>query len=244
QFLSGRVDAVYVVVNLFRSVLSQIVHTQRLLPLVPEPVSETKPAAGAKTQAEAPASAPVDYLYEPNVESILAFLLPRYLEFMVYRALAESAAAEMGARMTAMDAATKNAGEMIDSLTLTYNRARQARITKELIEIVSGAAALEEIRGRAMAEQSIGKVVAIIGPVLDIEFPPGKLPAIYNAVHIEDEGKEGGQKIDVIAEVAQQLGENVVRCVSMKPTDGMVRGMKAADTGAPISVPVGRETLG
>ena len=95
-----------------------------------------------------------------------------------------------------------------------------------------------------MAEQNIGKVVAIIGPVLDIEFPPGKLPAIYNAVHIEDEGKESGQKIDVIAEVAQQLGENVVRCVSMKPTDGMVRGMKAVDTGAAISVPVGRETLG
>ena len=95
-----------------------------------------------------------------------------------------------------------------------------------------------------MAEQNAGKVVAIIGPVLDIEFPPGNLPAIYNAVHIEDEGKESGQKIDVIAEVAQQLGENVVRCISMKPTDGMVRGMKAADTGAPITVPVGKETLG
>ena len=78
-----------------------------------------------------------------DVASILAWLLPRYLKFMVYRALAESAAAEMGARMTAMDAASKNAGEMIDKLTLSYNRARQARITKELIEIVSGAAALE-----------------------------------------------------------------------------------------------------
>src|SRR5215831_14538922 len=95
-----------------------------------------------------------------------------------------------------------------------------------------------------MAEQNIGKVVAIIGPVLDIEFPPGKLPAIYNAVHIEDDGKQSGVQIDVIAEVAQQLGENVVRCVSMKPTDGMVRGMQAVDTGSPISVPVGRDTLG
>src|SRR5215472_16002261 len=95
-----------------------------------------------------------------------------------------------------------------------------------------------------MAEQNIGKVVAIIGPVLDIEFPPGKLPAIYNAVHSEDEGKESEQQIDVIVEVAQQLGESVVPCVSMKPTDGMVRGMKAVDTGAPISVPVGKETLG
>src|SRR5262244_37623 len=95
-----------------------------------------------------------------------------------------------------------------------------------------------------MAEKSFGKVVAIIGPVLDIEFPQGKLPPIYNAVHVVDDGKETGQKIDVVAEVAQQLGENVARCISMKPTDGMVRGMKAIDLGAPISVPVGRETLG
>jgi F-type H+-transporting ATPase subunit beta len=95
-----------------------------------------------------------------------------------------------------------------------------------------------------MAEQAEGKVVAIIGPVLDIQFPEGKLPAIYNAVRIADDGKDTGEKIDVIAEVAQQLGENVVRCVSMKPTDGMVRGMKAIDLGGPISVPVGKETLG
>jgi F-type H+-transporting ATPase subunit gamma len=146
EFLSARVDAVYVVVNVFRSVISQVVHTQKLLPLAPEAAPAVKPAAGAKTEGETSRAASetrVDYLYEPDVESILAFLLPRYLEFMVYRALAESSAAEMGARMTAMDSASKNAGEMIDKLTLTYNRARQARITKELIEIVSGAAALE-----------------------------------------------------------------------------------------------------
>src|SRR5512147_3209512 len=95
-----------------------------------------------------------------------------------------------------------------------------------------------------MAEQNIGKVVAIIGPVLDVEFPPGKLPAIYNAVHVQDDGKQTGMPLDVIAEVAQQLGESVVRCVSMKPTDGMVRGMKAVDLGQPISVPVGEQTLG
>ena len=95
-----------------------------------------------------------------------------------------------------------------------------------------------------MAEQVVGKVVAVIGPVLDIRFPEGKLPAIHNAVHIVDDGKETGQPIDIIAEVAQQLGESVVRCVAMKRTDGMVRGMKAVDLGQPISVPVGRETLG
>ena len=134
EFLAERIDAAYIVVNEFRSILSQVVHdrgsscrSRRR----PPPKPRRRRAGG------------VDYLYEPDAQTILAWLLPRYLEFTVYRALAESAAAEMGARMTAMDSASKNAGEMIDKLTLTYNRARQARITKELIEIVSGAAALE-----------------------------------------------------------------------------------------------------
>jgi F-type H+-transporting ATPase subunit beta len=95
-----------------------------------------------------------------------------------------------------------------------------------------------------MAEARVGRVVQVIGPVLDVEFPEGHLPAIYNAVVVKEEASKTGVAIDVIAEVAQHLGENRVRCISMKPTDGMVRGMKAIDTGAPISVPVGDETLG
>ena len=95
-----------------------------------------------------------------------------------------------------------------------------------------------------MAAQNIGRVTQIIGPVLDVEFPDGNLPAILNAVIVKDEGKATGVPIDVVAEVAQHLGENRVRCISMKPTDGMVRGMTAIDTGAPITVPVGNETLG
>ena len=87
-----------------------------------------------------------------------------------------------------------------------------------------------------------GKVVQIIGPVVDCEFEEKHLPAIYNCVIIE--GEAGGQAIRVTTEVQQHLGENRVRCVSMQPTDGMVRGMKATDTGEPISIPVGRETLG
>jgi F-type H+-transporting ATPase subunit beta len=94
-----------------------------------------------------------------------------------------------------------------------------------------------------MATQNVGRVVQIIGPVIDIEFDKG-VPGIYNAVRIHDDGSSGGEKIDVIAEVEQHLGENRVRCVSMLPTDGMVRGMQAVDTGAPISVPVGPGTLG
>src|SRR5207237_2990313 len=93
-------------------------------------------------------------------------------------------------------------------------------------------------------EPGKGKVVQVIGPVIDIEFPEG-LPAIYNAVRVLSDGAgAGAAKIDVIAEVEQHLGENRVRAVAMKPTDGMQRGMTAVDTGGPISVPVGPETLG
>jgi F-type H+-transporting ATPase subunit beta len=89
-----------------------------------------------------------------------------------------------------------------------------------------------------------GKVVAVIGPVVDVQFPHGHIPEIYHAVHITGEGFETSVPIDVTAEVAQHLGEGRVRCVAMEPTDGMVRGMKALDTEAPIRVPVGKETLG
>jgi F-type H+-transporting ATPase subunit beta len=94
-----------------------------------------------------------------------------------------------------------------------------------------------------MADNKVGKIVQVIGPVLDVEFEAGHLPAIYNALHIKASSKETGD-IDVIAEVEQHLGENRVRAVAMKPTDGMQRGMAVIDLGEPISVPVGPETLG
>jgi F-type H+-transporting ATPase subunit beta len=95
-----------------------------------------------------------------------------------------------------------------------------------------------------MADQKVGKIVQVIGPVLDVEFEAGHLPAIYNALRITSDGQGGAAKLDVIAEVEQHLGENRVRAVAMKPTDGMQRGMSATDLGEPISVPVGPETLG
>jgi len=127
DFVNGEFDAVYVVFNEFKSIIAQRVTLQRLLPLEREWDSDAEPA--------------IDYLYEPGPEQILNELLPKHIEFQLYRVLLESAAAEQGARMTAMESATKNASEMIDHLTLTYNRIRQAAITKEIIEIVSGAAA-------------------------------------------------------------------------------------------------------
>src|SRR5512135_1938514 len=95
-----------------------------------------------------------------------------------------------------------------------------------------------------MAEKNVGKIVQVIGPVIDVEFEAGHLPEIYNALHVVSDGKGGGAKLDVICEVEQHLGENRVRAVAMKPTDGMQRGMEAVDLGEPISVPVGPETLG
>jgi F-type H+/Na+-transporting ATPase subunit beta len=98
-----------------------------------------------------------------------------------------------------------------------------------------------------MAQESngkVGRVVQVVGPAVDVEFDEGHLPPILNAIHIVDDRELGKIPIDVTAEVAQHIGESQVRCISMQPTEGMVRGMKATDTGGPISVPVGRQTLG
>ena len=112
------------------------------LKLMAEVGAELRRAVEAQVEEVAPAEAKAIYEFEPDEEQILAELLPRNLSIQVYRALLESAASEQGARMTAMDNATRNAGDMINKLTITYNRTRQAYITKELIEIISGAEAV------------------------------------------------------------------------------------------------------
>jgi F-type H+-transporting ATPase subunit gamma len=136
DFEAGKVDRVFVVYNEFRSAISQVVRVKQLLPIVPEP---SKQATRDTTNAE---QAP-DFLYEPSKETLLSRLAPLYVQIQLYRASLESIAAEFAARMTAMENATKNAGDMIAKLTLSYNRARQASITKELLEIIGGAEALK-----------------------------------------------------------------------------------------------------
>ena len=128
RFVAEETDAVYLVYNRFRSALSQVPTAVALLP-VAAPAGDGPP--------------PVDYIFEPPRPELLARLLPRYVEALITQALLEAIASEHGARMTAMDNATTNAAEMIDALTLSMNRARQAAITKELMEIVSGAEALK-----------------------------------------------------------------------------------------------------
>ena len=132
QFSAGSARDVHLLYNEFKSVLQQRVVVERLLPI---PRFEESPA-------ETPATAPAGHLFEPTAREIFGDLLPRHVETQIFRALLESAAAEHAARMTAMDAATRNAGEMIDQLTLYMNKMRQATITRELIEVVSGAEAL------------------------------------------------------------------------------------------------------
>jgi F-type H+-transporting ATPase subunit gamma len=132
EFHEGRTDAVFLVYNEFKSAVQQTVVVEQLLPV--------SPPAGT---TEAQAAGTLDFVYEPSKEKLLDSLLPLYVESQIYRGLLESVASELGARMTAMESATNNAKEMIANLTLQYNRARQAAITKELMEIVSGAEALK-----------------------------------------------------------------------------------------------------
>ncbi|MGH6953199.1 MAG: F0F1 ATP synthase subunit gamma [Alphaproteobacteria bacterium] len=138
-FLAGGFDVATIIYNRFKSALTQFVTRQQLIPFL----SRAPESATAREQAERrPETASAVYEYEPSEEEILDNLLPRNLSIQIYRALLENYASEQGARMTAMDNATRNAGEMIARLTLNYNRTRQAYITRELIEIISGAEAL------------------------------------------------------------------------------------------------------
>jgi F-type H+-transporting ATPase subunit gamma len=127
---AGEIDVATIVYNRFQSVIAQVVTEQQIIPAPPPPEGESADSGGAM------------YDFEPDEETILAKLLPQALAIQMYRSLLESAAGEHGARMTAMDNATRNAGDMIKRLSQNYNRARQANITKELIEIISGAEAV------------------------------------------------------------------------------------------------------
>jgi F-type H+-transporting ATPase subunit gamma len=128
EFADGTTDGVYLIYSHFRSALVQLPTLEKLLPITPEA------AAGADA---------IDYLYEPNAAELLDRLLRQYVTVLIHRAFLEATASEHGARMTAMESATSNASDMIESLTLAMNRARQANITKELMEIVGGAEALK-----------------------------------------------------------------------------------------------------
>jgi len=135
RYSAGELDAAYIVFNRFKNVAEQKPETYQLLPIERTVVEAEEETGGMHAE----------YLFEPSAAQVLEHLLPTYVETLVYRALMESAASEQGARRTAMKSATDNAGEIITTLTRSYNRARQAAITTEIAEIVGGAAALEEV---------------------------------------------------------------------------------------------------
>jgi F-type H+-transporting ATPase subunit gamma len=129
DYIEGKYDGVFMIYNHFFSVINQEVTTTQLLPINPQLSDEPGYVA--------------DFIYEPSCEEVLGSILPKYIEVQIFRALLESVASEQGARMSSMDSASKNAAEMIGKLTLQYNRARQAAITSELMEIISGAESIK-----------------------------------------------------------------------------------------------------
>jgi len=129
QYVAGGFDRIYLVYNEFKNAVQQRIVCEQLLPIIPEPTPTTW--------------RPIEYIYEPDAVGVLSAILPMYVNVEIYHVLLESFAAEQGARMSAMDNATENAMELVDELTLQYNKARQATITKELLEIVGGAEGLK-----------------------------------------------------------------------------------------------------
>jgi F-type H+-transporting ATPase subunit gamma len=141
DFVTGKVDRVFLAYNEFKSAISQVTRVKQILPVVPEKTTALTTTTSAAAHGEPDASS--DFLYEPGKQELLNRLVPLYVQIQLYRASLESIAAFFAAQMTAMENATKNAGEMVARLTLSYNRARQASITKELLEIIGGAEALK-----------------------------------------------------------------------------------------------------
>ena len=195
--------------------------------------------------------------YEPDADEILGRLVPEYVEISMYRALLESTASEHGARMTAMRNASENAGDIIEDLTLEMNRARQAEITQEIMEVVAGAEALKRRRTRRRTirwqpstetEQqdsgggtsNVGQIEEIQGVVVEVVFPDN-LPEINSAL---DRSAREGRGRHLVLEVQQHLGDDRLRAVAMDSTDGLARGVEVVDTGGPITVPVGDSRSG
>jgi F-type H+-transporting ATPase subunit gamma len=138
-YVKDEIDAVYLIFSEFKSVMTANLKIEKLLPVEPGQAQESSAENAAVQPGEKKSESQIDYIYEQPVEKLLAALLPKYIEAQVLRAMLESSAAEYAARMAAMESATRNAGEVIQALTLHMNKVRQAAITKEIIEIVSGA---------------------------------------------------------------------------------------------------------
>ena len=167
------------------------------------------------------------YEFEPDKESILSVILPQYVESLIYGTILDAKVSEHAARMTAMKNASDNATELIDDLSLQYNRARQAEITQQITEIVGGSSNLNNnLKGGN--NMSNGRVTQVMGPVIDVRFEHNEVPEINNALIIEVPKEDG--TFELTLEVALQLGDDVVRTIAMDSTDGVQRGMEVQNT--------------
>src|SRR3569832_2412864 len=235
MYNAGELDVVTLAYSKFKSVETQTPTLKQLIPAVIEENS----GPGAFNE------------YEPDEVSILTELLPQNISVQLLTALLENQAVFYASQMTAMDNATRNAGDLINALTIQMNRTRQAKITTELIEIISGASALKNrLKERptmsaqgTTTQNAKGRLSQVIGAVVDVEFD-GDLPAILNALETKNVDPRTGQEVRLVLEVAQHLGQNAVRAIAMDSTEGLVRGAEVVDTGGPIRVPVGPATLG
>ena len=226
NYSAGRIDRLTLAYNDFVNTMTQKPTLDQLLPLPP---SESLATAHDW-----------DYLYEPDAESVLEHVLTRYIESLVYQATLENLASEHAARMVAMKSAGDNAKKAIDSLTLVYNKVRQAAITGNFRNCEWSCCGLSAEPTKRLriedTKMSQGKVVQIIGAVVDVEFPRDAVPKVYDALKVDGTA--------VTLEVQQQLGDGVVRTIALGSTDGLKRNLVATNTNAGIKVPVGTATLG
>lgn len=159
-----------------------------------------------------------DYLYEPDPKALLDTLLRRYVESQVYQGVVENLASEQAARMVAMKAATDNGGSLIKELQLVYNKARQASITQNSPRSSRGRRGLNRLFRRGF-KMATGKIVQVIGAVVDVEFPQDAVPRVYDALEVQN----GNERL--VLEVQQQLGGGIVRTIAMGSSDGLRRGL-------------------
>ena len=208
EYVSGELDEVYIIYTKMITSITSEPKMIRVLPLNPDQYE----FAGKGKRSHMTE-------FQPSVKAVLDRLAPNYIKGLVYGAMVESFSSELNARMMAMEGASKSAREMIRSLGLMYNRARQAAITQE-------------------NKMEKGKIVQILGPVIDVEFETEQLPLIHDALTVVNKGKE------VVMEVEQHMGNRTVRCILLAASEGLHKGMEVTATGGPIKVPVGKQTLG
>lgn len=233
DYEEGRLDEVWIIYTQMINSMQMEAEMTALLPLKREDFSNIV--------------IPADIIQEeiqmvPSPSAVMDHVVPNYVTGFIFGALVESFCSEQNARMMAMQSASDNANAILNDLSIEYNRVRQAAITQEITEVISGAKAQKRnirkfvnIKGGSHEQ---GKIIQVMGPVVDVAFEDDGLPHIKDALVVDNQGKK------CVMEVAQHVGGNVVRCIMLASSDGLCKDMEVEPTGAGIQVPVGEKTLG